>query len=379
MTAANGTGTPGTPGTPDIPGKLAGHCLALFTEVSRTGRLLRRTELERLRDLGERAAEAGHGLRDLVGVCLGATRASWQTFPGLTAVTTAEVRRTGDAVLAATQAALGAVAEGHERAQRMAVRQEEANRRELVNDLLHGRTDLGRLAERAERFGLRLAAGYTVAVAVGAEPYLEGAPTPHRVLRELTGRYDDRTLLLAVRDGRLVCIASDGEQAVLTAFTDLALRPGPGYPPALRVATGRRYGGTGGIVRSYEEALATLEYAERLVLPAARLRAEELLVFPVLMRDREAMADLVRTVLGPLTAARGGARPLLRTITVQAEAGYVNAETARRLGLSVRALGYRLERIRDLTGYDPAEALHRYTLETAVMGARLLDWPDQPL
>ncbi|MFE7190667.1 PucR family transcriptional regulator [Kitasatospora sp. NPDC057541] len=373
MTVANGTGTP------DIPSELAPHCLDLLTDVSRTGRLLRRSELERLRELGERGAEAGHGLRDLVGACLGATRAAWQTLPGLTAATAAELRRTGDAVLAATQAALGALAEGHERAQRMAVRQEETNRRELVNDLLHGRSDLGALAERAERFGLRLAAGYTVAVAVADEPYLEGAPAAHRVLRELTGRYDDRTLLLAARDGRLVCIASDGEQAVLTAFTELALRPGAGYPPAQRVATGRRHAGTGGIVRSYEEALGALEYAQRLELPAQRLRAEELLVFPVLMRDRSAMADLVRTVLGPLTSARGGARPLLETITVQAEAGYVNAETARRLGLSVRALGYRLERIRDLTGYDPADALHRYTLETAVMGARLLDWPNRSL
>ncbi|MFE6867905.1 PucR family transcriptional regulator [Kitasatospora sp. NPDC057692] len=373
MTVANGSGAP------DIPGELAHHCLDLLTDVSRTGRLLRRAELERLRELGERGAEAGHGLRELVGSCLGATRATWQHLPGLGSATAAELRRTGDALLAAIQAALGALGEGHERAQRMAVRQEEANRRELVNDLLHGRSDFGRLAERAERFGLRLAAGYTVAVAIAAEPYLEGAPAAHRVLRELTGRYDDRTLLLAVRDGRLVCIASDGEQAVLTAFTELALRPGAGYLPAQRVATGRRHAGTGGIVRSYEEALGTLEYAQRLELPARRLRAEELLVFPVLMRDRAAMADLVRTVLGPLTAARGGARPLLETITVQAEAGYVNAETARRLGLSVRALGYRLERIRNLTGYDPADALHRYTLETAVMGARLLDWPEQPL
>ncbi|MFE7559819.1 PucR family transcriptional regulator [Kitasatospora sp. NPDC057500] len=373
MTVANGTGTP------DIPNELAHHCLDLLTDVSRTGRLLRRAELERLRDLGERGAEAGHGLRVLVGACLGATRAAWQHLPGPAAATAAELRRTGDALLAAIQAALGALAEGHERAQRMAVRQEEANRRELVNDLLHGRSDLGRLAERAERFGLRLAAGYTVAVAVADEPYLEGAPASHRVLRELTGRYDDRTLLLAARDGRLVCIASDGERPVLAAFTELALRPGAGYTPARRVATGRRHAGTGGIVRSYEEALSALEYAQRLGLPAQRLRAEELLVFPVLMRDKSAMADLVRTVLGPLTSARGGARPLMETITVQAEAGYVNAETARRLGLSVRALGYRLERIRDLTGYDPADALHRYTLETAVMGARLLDWPDRPL
>jgi DNA-binding PucR family transcriptional regulator len=114
-------------------------------------------------------------------------------------------------------------------------------------------------------------------------------------------------------------------------------------------------------------------------LDAVRLNASELLVFPVLLRDRGAMADLVRTVLGPLTKARGGAEPLLETLMVCGAAGYVNAEAARRLGLSVRTLSYRLERIRTLTGYTPNEPLQRFTLEAAVMGARLLGWPEKEL
>lgn len=40
---------------------------------------------------------------------------------------------------------------------------------------------------------------------------------------------------------------------------------------------------------------------------------------------------------------------------------------------------YRLERIRTLTGTDPAHPVHRYRLQTAVIGARLLDWPNRPL
>ncbi|AUY49499.1 helix-turn-helix domain-containing protein [Streptomyces sp. CB01881] len=367
-------------GSPDVPAELSRRYLDLLGDVSRTGRLLRRSELESLRTLGERGAETGHGLQRMAAHCLAATRQAWRTLPGITAaVTVADLRRTGDAVLAATEAALAALGEGHERAQRTAVRQEEAARREFIDDLLYGRSDLGLLAEHAERFGLRLAGGYSVAVAVGDVPYADVHPLVHRVERELVGRFGDRDVLLATKDGRLVCIAPDCDRAVLEAFADLALRPGQGYRPVLRVATGRRHSGAGGVVHSYEEALGALDYAERLALPAQRLKAEELLVFPVLMRDREAMADLVRNVLGPLTAARGGARPLLDTIAVQAETGYVNAEAARRLGLSVRTLGYRLERIRALTGYDPADALHRYTLETAAMGARLLNWPEQVL
>jgi DNA-binding PucR family transcriptional regulator len=44
----------------------------------------------------------------------------------------------------------------------------------------------------------------------------------------------------------------------------------------------------------------------------------------------------------------------------------------------VRAFTYRLERIRKLTGADPSDPVHRYTLQTAVIGARLLDWPTKP-
>ncbi|MFD0258942.1 PucR family transcriptional regulator [Kitasatospora indigofera] len=354
--------------------------LGLLAQVCGTGRALRRAELDELRSLGERAAEDGQGHRQLVSQYLGATRRAWLALPGVAGAQTAgEVRRAAETVLAAADAALAALGEGHERAQRLSMRQEEAARREFIDDLLYGRSDLGLLAERAERFGLRLARTHAVAVAVGQEPYGDVHPVVRRVERELTGRFGERDVLLATKDGRLVCIAPDSERAVLDAFAGLALRPGSGYPAALRCAVGRRHSGAGGVVRSYEEALDALDFAERLDLPAPLLRAEELLVFPVLMRDRAAMADLVRTVLGPLQEARGGAQSLLATIAVHAEAGYVNAEAARRLGLSVRTLSYRLERIKALTGYDPADALHRYTLETAAMGARLLGWPARPL
>ena len=142
-----------------------------------------------------------------------------------------------------------------------------------------------------------------------------------------------------------------------------------------RVAIGRPQPGPGGVVQSYEEALGVLELAERLDLDDPVLRAADLLVYPVLTRDRQAMADLVADTLGPLTTARGGAQPLLDTLTAYFDSGCVAAEAARRLTLSVRALTYRLERIHKLTGANPADPTHRYMLQTAVIGARLLDWP----
>ncbi|MFC7220118.1 PucR family transcriptional regulator [Streptomyces polyrhachis] len=350
----------------------------LLAEVSETGRLPRRPELDALRETGEQAAEEGCGLRELIGVFLAETRRCWPELPGVARSATADRVRTGDAVLAAVEAAVAALGEGHERAQRLAVRQQEAERREFIDDLLYGRSDPGRLAERATRFGLRLGRAHAVAVAEG-EGFDDVHPLLRRIERELLGRFGDREILLTTKEGRLICVAAGSEEAVLTAFATVALNPGAGYHPAHRVALGRGHAGPTGVVRSYEEALAALTTAARLALEGPVLRAAELLVFPVLMRDREAMADLVRTVLGPLTTARGGAEPLVETLRVYADAGYVNAEAARRLGLSVRTLSYRLDRIKALTGYSPTDPLHRFTLETASLGARLLTWPARPL
>ncbi|HEV7628803.1 MAG TPA: PucR family transcriptional regulator, partial [Streptomyces sp.] len=259
----------------------------MLAEVSATGRSLRRDELEAFRTLGERAAEHGYELRELVGLYLASTRQSWGTLPGVARAGTAVERaRTGDSVLGAVEAAVSALGEGHERAQRFAVRQEEGERREFVDDLLYGRSDLGRLAERAQRFGLRLASVHAVAVAVGVEKYDDVHRTVRRIERDLLGRFGPRDALLSTKEGRLVCIAASSDREVLEHFARLAENPGGGYPAAQRVAVGREHSGAGGVVRSYEEALSALDLAEQLGLDGVRFSASELLVFPVLLRDR---------------------------------------------------------------------------------------------
>jgi DNA-binding PucR family transcriptional regulator len=106
--------------------------------------------------------------------------------------------------------------------------------------------------------------------------------------------------------------------------------------------------------------------------PVAKL--DDLLVYRVLLRDRESMADLIDSVLSPLRAARGGAKPLLDTIAAYAACGANAAATARRLHLSVRAVTYRLARIKELTGYDAGVPDHLYVLQTAALGAKLTGW-----
>ncbi|MET7519383.1 helix-turn-helix domain-containing protein [Streptomyces sp. NPDC005480] len=346
-----------------IPEEYLDGFAAVLADAGATGRRLNRGELASRRELGERAAEAGLGLRALVGAHLAFART--HVGGGVTL----------DSVLGALEQAVDAFAEGYERAQRLAVRQEEAARREFIDDLLYGRSDLGLLAQRAERFGLRLSYAHAVAVAQGEAAYDAGDAVPRDVERALISRFGDRSILLTTKDGRLVCIAPGDQDEVLAYFAKQAYAATDGG----RVAIGRAQPGPGGVVQSYEEALGALELAERLEFDVPVLRSADLLVYPVLTRDRQAMADLVTTTLGPLRTARGGAGPLIETLAVYFDSGCVAAEAARRLSLSVRAMTYRLERIHKLTGADPADPVHRYTLQTAVIGARLLDWPAQPL
>ncbi|MFB6839184.1 PucR family transcriptional regulator [Streptomyces sp. NPDC056361] len=327
-----------------------------------TGRRLTREELDALRARGERAAEAGIGLRVLVRAHLAAARA---LGPGLT-------RAAAEHLLASVEQSVDAFAEGHEQAQRLAIRQDEAARREFIDDLLYGRSDLGRLAERAERFGLLLAQAHAVAVAQGRRPYDDDDPVTRSVESSLVARFGHRRILLTTKEGRLICVAPADEPDVLTFFAKQAHAATDGG----RAAIGRAHPGAGGVVHSYEEALNALDLADRMDIGEPVLRAADLLVYPVLTRDRQAMADLVRSVLGPLREARGGARPLLDTLAAYFDTGCVAAEAARRLNLSVRAVTYRLDRVHRLTGSDPGDPVHRYTLQTAVIGARLLEWPE---
>jgi ABC-2 type transport system ATP-binding protein len=65
---------------------------------------------------------------------------------------------------------------------------------------------------------------------------------------------------------------------------------------------------------------------------------------------------------------------LLDTLSVLFDQQGSHTATARVMHIGVRAVTYRLDRIKALTGYHPSEPTQRFTLPTAVLGARLLDW-----
>jgi sugar diacid utilization regulator len=374
----------------------------VISDVAGSQRRLTRTELNRFRFQGRRAALDGVPLRALVELYLTAAWRLWRHLPAVRAAAHHPDRLVdaGEAVLRAVDEVVAAGVEGHQLARREMTRREEAARRELFDDLISGRPDSTGVAARAADFGLDLAGPHAVAIIAASEPFVDGTPLVTRLESSVLGAKGDANTLVASKEGSLVVIfAAPDDAAVDFVVQRLAhelgsptdeepIPPRPGAPVQLRrpsdvgrwqITLGRARPGVAGVFASYEEAIDARELAGRLRLDQPVVAANDLLVYRMLLRDRSAIVDLVSATLRPLTQARGGAVPLLETLAAYYETGGNTTETARRLHLSVRAVTYRLERVMALTGRDPANPADRFTLNTAVLGAKLLDWPRQPL
>jgi sugar diacid utilization regulator len=202
--------------------------------------------------------------------------------------------------------------------------------------------------------------------------------------RAVVDRFGDRDVLVATKDDRVVVVVPAGTAAAPAPTSDLGsvIRAQLGRIDGgrrWRVAAGRAFPGAYGVARSYEEAREALLFADRIGLETDVVEARELLVYRVLGRDQAAVVDLVRDVLGPLQDSRSGAEVLLETLQKYFDSGDVATEAARRLHVSVRTVTYRLARVAELTGHSVSRPDQRFSLQAAVLGARLLEWPARPL
>jgi sugar diacid utilization regulator len=370
---------------------LLGDYLSLLADAAVHGRRPDRSELEAVRTLGARAAEQGVSAGRLVDLYLSAAWRLWGDLPMTVRQRNRDaVRAAADAVLHVIDDAVATLADAYAEARRRMVRREEVLRSELIDDLLRGEAHLGELVERAEPFGLDLTRAHQVVLAAPHVRLADVEAATSALERRILDWVGDRDVLVATKDGLLVVLAPAGDAATG--------QPSPHQPAVKdigglmhaelgrlqlggpwRVTLGRPYPGAYGIARSYEEAREALTMARRLDLDNRVTHAEDLLIYRVLVRDQPAMVDLVHTVLGPLVAARGGAEPLLDTLEAYFATGGVATEAASRLHLSVRAVTYRLDRVRALSGYDPTSPAHRFTVHAAVLGAKLLGWPERDL
>ena len=350
---------------------LLGDFLPTVVAAAASGRRLRARELEGYGERGGAAAHAGVALRALVDLYLSA---SWRLWDALALPDdAAQVRAAGLAVLRAADDGVAALVEGFQLARNDLARRQEAERREVFEALLTGGIRAAGVLGRAYDLGLDLTSPHAVLVA--RHPAADPGPLLGRLERGLSGRHGDAVPLLSVQERQLVCVfAAPDEAAAALVGERVSGVLGAGW----QAAVGRALVGAESVRVSYEQARDTLDFAVRLGLSDAVVDSGELAVYRVLLRDREAIVELITSLLAPLQAARGGAAPLLDTLDAYYATGANATATARRLHLSVRAVTYRLQRVEDLLGRDPSDPAARFALQAAVIGARLLGWPKQP-
>jgi sugar diacid utilization regulator len=369
---------------------LFGEYLPLLAAAATSGNRPGHEDLVAVSELGRRAAGSGIAVGRMVKLYLSAARRVAEDLPTvLRSRDRAAVCAATSAVLHVVDETIAALAEGYAIAHRDLVRRDERLRRELIDDLLRGDADLGAVVERAEPFGLDLARIHQVVLAAPNNRLPDTAGAISALEAVLFDRLGDRDVLVASKQGLLVVLAPTEPSparpvSVMNVPSDLGRiihaelsRLTRGRP--WRVAVGRAHPGLYGIARSYEEARESLTMAVRLQVDRPVLDHHDLLIYRVLHRDQPAIVDLVQAVLSPLLQARGGAQPLLATLETYFDTGGVATEAAKRLHLSVRTITYRLDRIKALTGYSPTDPAHHFALHAAVLGAKLLAWPETQL
>ncbi|MGW0707238.1 PucR family transcriptional regulator [Streptomyces sp. NPDC002643] len=291
----------------------------------------------------------------------------------------------GDLIRAASEAALSAILAGHGQAAWAAAAEDVRQRDRFLHELFADRVGLPDLLARGGQLGLQLG-GCNLVIALAADGPSDAAD--HVVLRLehalrtrftadgcLAGRYADGVLALMTVESPE---SAPSTGAVRDAVAEtMRQRPWPHAP--WRIGIGRPRPGVHGIRLSCEEALEALDVARRTGIDSLGPRDSGLLIHRVLHRDRMAMAELIRTVLVPLTEAHHGPGPMLDTLEAYFTAGGMITRAARALHLSVRAVTYRLVKIKNLTQHDINVPEQRFALEAALRGARILDWPRRPL
>ena len=360
---------------PSCPPELRDTFEEISRQIARAGEQVDETHLEGIRTAGSRAAQHGMTAGAAVDAYLACAAHAWSS---MSPRGQQEAEVAAETMLAGIRRAVPQLVEGYQNAGQQLIRQEETVRREFIDDLLRGDADIAGIVQRAEPFGIDLTAWHQVVLAGPRNDVAVDERDSSVLEREVSDRYGVRDVLITTKGGYLVVLvpagAANGDVDEPARIVHRALSRAARKRKQWRVAVGRPYPGIHGVARSYEQAREAMTLAERLHPEEDMVQTRDLLIYRVLGRDRVALADLVETVLTPLTHARGGAGPLVDTLEAYFDAGDVATQAARHLHVSVRTVTYRLAKIAQLTGYDPTVPAQRLTLQASVVGARLLPW-----
>lgn len=232
----------------------------------------------------------------------------------------------------------------------------------VVDALVRGEADDG-LRSRAAALGWDETE--KVAVMVGSTPSGRVENVVDDLRRAARSRGTDA--LVGVQGDRVVVVLGRADDP-LSAATALAERLGPGP-----VVTGPVMATLAEASRSARAALAGLVAARAWPGAPRPVAADDLLPERVLSGDAPARRALVDRAYRPL--ADDGDSPLLETVAAYLELGRSIEGAARALFVHPNTVRYRLRRVCEITGWDPADPREGFVLQVAIAAGRLADGP----
>jgi len=254
----------------------------------------------------------------------------------------------------------------------------------IVDGVVRGEVD-DALVSRSSALGWD--AEQPVTVLVGSPPP-ENQPEPLTAMRRTATRLG-RSVLLGVQGARLVALLS-GALPWLSGTSVTASGSGTGSgsgPGAANGAAGlgpaerltETFGPGPVVIGPTAPTLAAAHASARDALQGLRavtgwpaaprpVRAEDLLPERALAGDPWAKAQLITSVVQPLTSAGG---ELGRTLASYLDGGGALESCARALFVHPNTVRYRLRRVSDVTGLDPTDPRHALVLRIALIMGRL--------
>jgi sugar diacid utilization regulator/putative methionine-R-sulfoxide reductase with GAF domain len=264
---------------------------------------------------------------------------------------------------------------------------ERRHRADLVEELLSARLrreEAEDLADRAARLGHPIPdPAWVIAFELddpGDGHVVASAHAPHRVadeIRALAATRDSNAFVVE-RAGGLVVLASsmpDLEAAEDFAAAARELVQDLMGAAAVSCGVGAHRCAPADLRRGAEEARAALRVARRLgeratVASYRRLGIERLLLG---IEPPELLEEYVEDWLGPLArAAQGRGAPLVESLEALAHEGWNMRASARRLGIHVNTLLYRLGRIEQILGRELDDPEVRMAMAVALRARRLV-------
>ncbi|MDQ1467201.1 MAG: hypothetical protein QOH10_1616 [Actinomycetota bacterium] len=235
-------------------------------------------------------------------------------------------------------------------------------RRDLVEELLSG-TDVESARERAHALGYDLDRTHRVVVVTGTTSRRDPDALFHAVRR--AARDHDVGSLLVARAGAIAVLSdTDADWTRFREAIDAELGAGRGC----RVGVSAPCERPDDFPRAHREALLALRMQATTNSPEQVTVFDDMGVYKLLaeVADLGSVEGFVRRWLGPLLdydATKGG--QLVETLSAYLECGGNYDATARAISTHRSTLRYRLQRVREISGYDLTDADTRFNLQLA--------------